>query len=158
MAADRIPNPGVRFPPPLLLVAGFVAGWLLHRAFPLLIPGGRTPITSGIGWLLIAAGSVVAAAGLITFFRHRTGILPHTPASRLVTGGPYRFTRNPMYVGLTMMYVGVSLLTGMIWPLLTLPIALVALWVLVIRREERYLASEFGEEYERYRQRVRRWI
>jgi protein-S-isoprenylcysteine O-methyltransferase Ste14 len=158
MSAERIPDPGVRFPPPLLFVSGFLAGWLIHRALPLAIAGGRRPVTSAIGWLLIAAGLTIIAAGLLTFVRHRTAILPHHAASRLVTTGPYRFTRNPMYVGITSLYLGLALLTAMAWPLLLLPAVLFALWRFVISREERYLASEFGSDYEEYRRKVGRWV
>ena len=158
MSADRISDPGVRFPPPFVFVGGFLAGWLLHRVVPLAVPGGRRPLTSAIGWLFIAAGLIIVVAGLITFVRHRTAILPHRAAARLVTTGPYRFTRNPMYAGMTAIYFGLALLTAIAWPILFLPIVLFALGRLVIRREERYLASEFGEEYERYRRPVRRWI
>jgi protein-S-isoprenylcysteine O-methyltransferase Ste14 len=63
-----------------------------------------------------------------------------------------------MYVGLTLLYVGLSLLTGMAWPLVMLPLALVALTALVIRREERYLEAAFAAEYAAYRSRVRRWL
>ena len=158
MSADRIPDPGVRFPPPFLFAGGFFAGWLLHRVVPIAVPGGRRPLTSAIGWLLIGAGLAIVIAGLITFVRHRTAILPHRAAARLVTGGPYRYSRNPMYVGMTALYAGLALLTGIAWPLLLLPAVLLALWRLVIRREERYLSSEFGDDYERYRREVRRWI
>jgi protein-S-isoprenylcysteine O-methyltransferase Ste14 len=75
-----------------------------------------------------------------------------------VTGGPYRRTRNPMYVAMTLLYLGASLLMNGLWPLLALPVVLAALTFAVIRREERYLSSAFGAEYDAYRRRVRRWL
>ena len=158
-APARLPHPGVRFPPPTVFVTGFLIGWLLHRQWPVpLIARGRSPLTVTAGWVLVAVGLGVVAWGLITFFRHRTAIMPHHPASRLVDSGPYRYTRNPMYVGMTIAYLGGLLVTNMFWPLLFLPLALLALTVLVIRKEERYLADAFGAEYAAYRQRTRRWL
>lgn len=158
-AAGRVRHPGVRFPPPTVFVLGFLAGWLLHREWPLaLIPAGRQPANVGAGWVLVALGLGFIAWGLATFFRHRTAIMPHRPASRLVDGGPYRYSRNPMYVGMTAIYLGLVLVTNMLWPLLLLPLSLFALVMLVIRKEERYLADAFGSEYAAYRERTRRWL
>ena len=96
--------------------------------------------------------------GLISFVRARTAVMPHLPASRLVTAGPYRFTRNPMYLGITLAYAGLALLIDTAWPLLLLPAVLALLMVVVVRREERYLERAFGDAYRAYRDRVRRWI
>jgi protein-S-isoprenylcysteine O-methyltransferase Ste14 len=76
----------------------------------------------------------------------------------MVTDGPYAFTRNPMYVSLTLIYVGLALLTRMLWPIIVLPVILALITVLVIRREERYLSDAFGEEYAAFKKRVRRWV
>lgn len=158
-APDRIAHPGVRFPPPTLFVAGFGIGWLAHRAWPVpLVPGGRSAAANGAGWLLVALGLAFTAWGLLTFLRHHTAIMPHRPASRIVQSGPYRYSRNPMYVGMATAYVGGVLVTNMLWPLLLLPLSLLGLTMLVIRREERYLADAFGEEYAAYRTRTRRWL
>ena len=108
--------------------------------------------------MLVVAGLSFVAWGLATFFQHRTAIMPHQPASRLVDSGPYRLSRNPMYVGMTTAYLGGVLVTNMFWPLLLLPLSLFGLTMLVIRREERYLADAFGEEYSAYRKRTRRWL
>ncbi|MEO8336423.1 MAG: isoprenylcysteine carboxylmethyltransferase family protein [bacterium] len=96
--------------------------------------------------------------GVVTFRRAGTAINPHHSAKRLVVSGPYRFTRNPMYTGLTIAYLGASLLLGSEWPLLLLPIVLFAVFRFVIQREERYLADAFGSEYAEFRMRVRRWL
>ena len=154
-------SPGVRFPPPTLFVAGFVVAWLLERhVLRLRLAGGDAALRGleMVGTLVAALGFALGAWGLLTFARSRTAIYPNRPASRIVTHGPYRFTRNPMYVGLTTAYAGIAVASNMGWPLLLLPIVLLGLVQLVIRREERYLASAFGEEYERYRARVRRWL
>jgi protein-S-isoprenylcysteine O-methyltransferase Ste14 len=111
-----------------------------------------------VGMFLLVCGLSFAGWGLVTFLRAGTAILPHHPAARLVRHGPYRFTRNPMYAGLTAAYAGLSLVAGLAWPLLVLPIVLVALRVLVVNREERYLQAAFPEAYAEYRRRVRRWV
>lgn len=154
-------HPGVRFPPPTVFVAGFLLGWLLERwVLRLRLAGGEANaaslVWSGSGAMLL--GLALIAWGLLTFFRARTAIMPHHAASRLVTHGPYRFTRNPMYLGMSLLHAGLALRMNMGWPLLMLPLSLAALYVLVIRREERYLGAEFGDEYAAYRRRVRRWI
>jgi protein-S-isoprenylcysteine O-methyltransferase Ste14 len=159
MQNTPLEHPGVIFPPPLLFALGFGFGWLLHRAAPLaLFPGGRSDATIVAGGIVMAIGLVIGAAGLIAFVRHRTAILPMRAAARLVTAGPYQYSRNPMYVGLTVAYVGLVVLTNIAWPLVFLPIVLVALTYLVIRREERYLSGAFDSEYREYTSRVRRWF
>lgn len=151
-------SPGVRFPPPTLFAVGFLAGWLLHRLHALPLLPGAFAAREPAGLLLLALGLACAGWGLLTFLRARTAIIPHNPASRLVTSGPYRFSRNPMYTGLTIAYLGLTLLLGSAWPLLFLPLVLAALVALVIRREEAYLLGAFGEEYRQYTRRVRRWL
>ncbi|HEU4565154.1 MAG TPA: isoprenylcysteine carboxylmethyltransferase family protein [Gemmatimonadaceae bacterium] len=155
------PHPGVRFPPPLLFVAGLLMGWLLETRVERirLAEGGAAARWLEIaGALLLAAGLALDLWGVATFRRSGTTLIPNRAAARLVTAGPYRFTRNPMYTGLTTVYVGLSLLANAGWPLLLLPLVLAALYLLVIRREERYLATAFGDDYGDYRRRVRRWL
>jgi protein-S-isoprenylcysteine O-methyltransferase Ste14 len=85
-------------------------------------------------------------------------VVPWEEASRLVTEGPFRLSRNPIYLGDALAYVGVSVLIGSWWPLLVLPAVLLAMLRLVITREEEYLATRFGAAYAAYRSRVRRWV
>lgn len=151
-------SPGVRLPPPLLFVGGLVVGWLLGRfvrALPMAADGRGL---DAAGTVFVVLGVGLAAWGMITFRRARTAIVPMHPASRIVDTGPYRFTRNPMYTGLTLVYVGVSLYMNSVWPLLALPIVLALLIRLVVRREEAYLRSAFPDEYVAYQARVRRWV
>ena len=159
MAAPAHDSPGVPLPPPLLFVLGFLAGLLADGVVPLALLGpDRRGAAVWLGWGAIVSGLVVMLWGIGTFARSRTAVMPHLPASRLVTSGPYRFTRNPMYVGLTLAYAGIALLIDTAWPLLLLPIVLAVLFLVVVRREERYLERAFGERYRDYRRRVRRWI
>lgn len=159
MSDERPATPGVHFPPPFVFVAAFLLGMALDRwVMRFRFGDARWPLLPAAGWALIALGLFVMLWAILTFTRARTSVLPFRPATAMVTSGPYRFSRNPMYVGLTLLYVGLSLLTGMAWPLVMLPLALVTLTALVIRREERYLEAEFGAEYRAYRARVRRWV
>ncbi|HKI04807.1 MAG TPA: isoprenylcysteine carboxylmethyltransferase family protein, partial [Thermoanaerobaculia bacterium] len=95
---------------------------------------------------------------LSLFWRARTAVMPNRPASSLVLVGPYRFSRNPMYTGLTGMYLGLAFWLNALWPLLLLPLVLLLLWKAVIQNEERYLSTAFGDSYADYCRRVRRWL
>ena len=95
---------------------------------------------------------------MVTFKRAKTAIHPGRSASQLVTHGPYRFTRNPMYTGLTLQYLGGAALLDSAWPLVVLPIVLAILFKTVISREEMYLRDAFGVQYTEYVASVRRWL
>lgn len=152
-------HPGVRVPPPLLFVAGLLVAWALDRGVRSLpLPGLGPAASAPLGATLVLLGLAVVAWGIATFRRARTAIIPVRAASRLVASGPYRFTRNPMYTGFTIVYLGIAALMRSAWPLLLLPPVLAALVRLVIAREERYLSAAFGAEYDAYRARVRRWL
>jgi len=90
--------------------------------------------------------------------RHRTTIVPHHPVATLLTSGVYRLSRNPMYTGLAIAYVGLALLFDSWWPLALCPLVIVAVRHLVIRPEEEYLTWRFGQTYTDYQSHVRRWI
>lgn len=143
-------------PPPLVYAAGLAAAWGLSRAVPLQMPGARW--RKGIGWALVAAGQAVGAAGVATFRRHHTTMIPGATSSALVTTGPYMYTRNPMYLGLTASYVGGSLVLGTWWAPIALPVIVAYVDRNVIRREEAQLREQFGEEYEEFSAHTRRWI
>jgi protein-S-isoprenylcysteine O-methyltransferase Ste14 len=147
----------LRVPPPLYYGAAFAAGMLLPVvSVPLAI--GARPATAVVGAIVLAAGAALALAGIAEVVRHRTTIVPHHAVSTLVTTGAYRISRNPMYAGLAVAYLGGALLAGSWWPLVTLPLALLAVRGVVIGPEERYLAGKFGQTYIDYRARVRRWL
>ena len=111
-----------------------------------------------LGFAVMLCGFLFALWGILTFRRHHTSIIPHYPASTIVTSGPYRFTRNPMYIGLSVFYSGVALLLDSWWTFALLLLVVAIVDRQVIAREERYLASAFATEYGSYRVRVRRWI
>ena len=111
-----------------------------------------------VGLAVMIAGLALVAWGMLTFRAAGTAIIPNHAASRLVDSGPYRFTRNPMYTGLTIAYLGGMLIVNTLWPLVLLPVVIVLLVRLVIQREESHLAESFGAEYADYRARVHRWL
>lgn len=147
----------VRIPPPLYFGAAFTAGLALRRTGAALSLGTPTPTLVG-GAAVVASGVTLAVAGVAQVLRARTTIVPHRPVATLLTSGAYRISRNPMYTGLAIAYLGATPLAGTWWPLLTWPLALIAVRVLVIGPEERYLADHFGQPYLDYQTRVRRWL
>ncbi|MBS1812356.1 MAG: isoprenylcysteine carboxylmethyltransferase family protein [Acidobacteria bacterium] len=152
-------SPGVMFPPPILFVFGFSLGLILNRSYSLaILPNEQRGVLLVLGWILLLFGIVMLTTSLLTFFRYRTGIYPNQPARLIVTTGPYRFSRNPMYVALTAAYLGTAMIANILWLLLLLPIIIVVLQVAVIQREEDYLKEAFGKKYEAYCQQVRRWL
>ena len=153
----RPAHAGVHFPPPVIYAIAIVVGWLLNRwdALPLVRGGSRALEAGAIICGLVYLAIFFAAAA--TFRRARTSLIPNRPANALVTSGPYRFTRNPMYVSLVVLYLGVTLALNSWWPLLLLPFVILVVTRSVIMREERYLSAAFPE-YAAYRARVRRWL
>lgn len=147
---------GVRLPPPLLYGAVLALALLLQWLWPL--PRGPQPLTAGLGLLLLAAGVGLAAGGIAAFRRAGTSLVPVQPATALVTAGPYRFTRNPMYLGLLGVYLGAGLLLNLLWAAALAPVVVGLVRRLVIVKEERYLTQKFGEVYRQYQARVRRWL
>jgi protein-S-isoprenylcysteine O-methyltransferase Ste14 len=113
---------------------------------------------TGAGWVLVVAGQAVAAAGASSFRRHHTSIIPGRPSKAMVTTGPYMYTRNPMYLGMTVAYVGGSLVLGTWWAPVALPAVVAFIDRNVIRREEAYLRSRFGDDYEEFSRHTRRWV
>jgi protein-S-isoprenylcysteine O-methyltransferase Ste14 len=154
-ADDPAPeNAGVIAPPPLIYAGPLLAGLVLNRLRP--APLSRPARLAG--WPLIAAGLGLAAWFFTTMRRAGTPVDPREPVQRIVTDGPFRFSRNPGYSAMTLVYVGISCLANARWPLTWLPAVLTVIRRGVIEREERYLARTFGDEYDRYRSRVRRWL
>jgi protein-S-isoprenylcysteine O-methyltransferase Ste14 len=152
-------HPGVQFPPPILFLIGFGVAWLFdEQVRPLPFPGVGRAVAVAAGVVVMIAGLYVMIWGIAMFRKAMTAIFPNQPANELVTDGAYRFTRNPMYVGFTLVFVGAAFIRDSAWPLVVLPLILGLLYLLVIRREEAYLSDAFGEQYASYCRRVRRWF
>jgi protein-S-isoprenylcysteine O-methyltransferase Ste14 len=153
---DERDNAGVVAPPPLIYLGALVLGLLLSRRFP--VPFLTRGMSRTIGWPLLGSGVSLMGWFFLTMRRAGTPIDPREPTSSLVTDGPFRYTRNPAYLALAMIYVGIASLANALWAILLLPATLLAIQRGVIEREERYLERRFGEEYPRYKAQVRRWI
>ena len=143
-------------PPPVIYVLAFAVGLALHAVTDDHI-GGR-PATAWLGAILIAAGLVLAGSAVAMFVRAHTTVIPHRQVSQVVTTGPFRISRNPMYTAFALITVGAALAIGTWWPLATLIPALLVIRFGVIGPEERYLAATFGEDYAAYSRRVGRWL
>ncbi len=163
-------TPGVIAPPPLIFLGFLFVGWALAE-----IGARPEAVEAGFGWLaadfglaievrrgvalaLIIGGLLLdgMAAGL--FRRRGTAVEPWKPSTVLINEGPYRFSRNPIYVGFAVTYVGLAIAMDSWVALLLLFPCLLVVDRFVIQREERYLAARFGADYEAYRQKVRRWL
>jgi protein-S-isoprenylcysteine O-methyltransferase Ste14 len=154
--ADNQDNPGIRVPPPLIYLLPLAAGLVLDRRLhvPFLPRGVARPL----GWALFVGSWLVCGWFMRTIEKEGTPIRTDRPVPRLVTDGPFRYTRNPGYLGLAMLYAGIAVLRNALWAILFLPLVVYVIQRQVIGREERYLERTFGEEYLAYKRRVRRWV
>ncbi len=154
---DEARRPRTLILPPAPYAAAMIGGWWLDRhAIALPLDLGAT--TRPLGWLAVGIGLALFAWTLVTFRRHRTTVNPYVGASALCTGGPFRFSRNPIYLGDWFILAGVALLLGTAWPLAFAPLIWVMLRFGVIRHEEAHLEAKFGDAYRDYKTRVRRWL
>ena len=151
-------HPLLRVPVPWVFVLNYLLGvlfqWLAPLPFAWTLPV-RADIVGGVLFIL---GVVVAGSGWLAFHRVGTTRVPGQVSTTLVSWGPYRVTRNPMYVGLSLAYLGEAALLRQVWPALLLPLTLIYLQRVVIPLEETRLREAFGSVYIDYCARVRRWL
>jgi protein-S-isoprenylcysteine O-methyltransferase Ste14 len=142
--------------PPLVYGAAFIMGLLLHLVFPLhILP---TTLARGIGVVCVLVSLPLALATLRVLSRAHTPVDPMKPTTALVTAGPFRYSRNPIYLALTLLYLGVAFLVNALWILLLVVPVLLVIRYGVIAREEAYLTRKFGDVYHQYTAQVRRWL
>ena len=149
----------LRVPVPWVFVLTYLIGVVLEAFVPIQTRhrvDANTMVLVGV--LVFSIGAFLAGWGLVTFRRARTTTVPGQISAELVTWGPYSFTRNPMYVGLTIAYIGETFILQQIWPRILLLLVLAYVNWVVIPLEQRKLSETFGEEYARYQVRVRRWL
>lgn len=151
-------HPGVYVPPPLIYVAFFFLSVFLQRLWPLDPAPLDTPAALVAGWVFIALFVIINVMAIRRFIVSRNTVVTVKPARSLQTTGIYAISRNPMYLALVALYCGLAVLAGSIWTFLVLPVLIAVIQIYVIRREERYLAEAFGDQYDDYRRKVRRWI
>ena len=148
----------LHIPVPWVFVLNYLLGIPLERIHPRVISPQAAHDSTIAGALLFAIGAVIAGWGLILFRTARTTTVPGRSSAQLVTSGPYRFTRNPMYVGLSLAYLGEAGLLHQMWPAILLPLTIAYVNWTVIPLEESRLEEVFQDQYRQYRSRVRRWI
>lgn len=150
----------VRFPPPLVCVLTILVGYGLERWVPLVaLPSVSWILRYGVGGFIVATS--VALFGVwpaVLFQRSGQDPKPWTATPELVVEGPYKLTRNPMYLTMVLVCVGFAVLLVSAWVLLLTPLCGITLYLVAIRHEEVYLEQKFGDSYLRYKDRVRRWI
>ena len=157
--ASHDDSAGIRIFPPAVYLGGLVVGYALDWLWPVpILPGGGGLIARILGVALVLAGLATVALALAAFRRAGTSPHPNHPTAALTGAGPYRFTRNPMYLGLALITAGIAGIGNALWPLLAVIPVVAIIQTQVIVREEAYLEAKFGESYRAYRTRVRRWL
>jgi len=151
-------GPGVYVPPPLFYVITFIAAVLIQGKIPLSDVQFQLRITKIGGITLLIIALFFLFRSLRQFFLSKNTIILIKPASSLQTTGIYKISRNPMYVGLAIVYLGITCLIGNWWNIILFPLLLLIVQEYIIKREEKYLELEFGQDYEEYTRKVRRWL
>lgn len=157
MRTDKTDAPAFRIWPPLALGVPLVCGWALTVTVGDPVTMAR-PVPQLIGAALILMFAMWNGWTLSVMAANRTAILPGGPTNSVLRSGPFRVSRNPLYLGLIALDAGLALLTPSVWALLFVPLGIAALRWGAIGPEERYLAEKFGADYEAYRTSVRRWL
>ena len=148
----------VRFPPPLVFLGAIVLGVIVQRkAVPLSLVFARG-LRLAAAVLILACGVSLVASARILFKRTGQNPIPWKPTPELILQGPYRFTRNPMYVGVTLFVIGLGLAVNNLWISLFAAPALLVVHFIAVLPEERYLAAKFGESYRSFLAQVRRYL
>ena len=151
-------GPGLNFPPPVVFVIVFIIGRVLDNTVPISWPESLQQISFLGGIALFAIGSIGSIWAMRCFRSESASLMPNKRSDGLVIAGPYRFSRNPMYVAAFAQYIGISMAFQCVWPLVLMPVIWMILNYGIIAREETYLKEEFGQPYEDYLASVRRWV
>ena len=155
---DTSKGPGVYIPPPLFYVLIFLAALFIQKKIPLDNALFQLQVIKIAGVILLVVALFFSYRSLRQFFLSKNTLIPIKPASSLQTTGIYRISRNPMYVGLAIIYLGLTCLIGNWWNFILFPVLFLIVQEYIIKREEKYLKLEFGEQYEGYKKTVRRWL
>jgi protein-S-isoprenylcysteine O-methyltransferase Ste14 len=154
---DPLLRPRTLILPPAPYAAALIGGWWLDRnVLPLEWRWGAA--NALFGWTLVGGGLLLFGWTLATLWLHRTTVNPYRAANSLCVGGPFRFSRNPIYLGDWFLLAGISLLLGTEWPLAFAPLIWFMIRYGVIRHEEAHLEAKFGDAYRDYKRQVRRWL
>lgn len=142
--------------PPVAIGGPWLLGLILTGSAgdPFELGDWRTPV----GWILVGAFAVWNGWALWLFAHHETGLLPGQATTSMIESGPYRLSRNPLYVGLLALHLGTALLVPTTWALILFPVAVLLVHWGAVKPEERFLHERFGPSYDDYARRVRRWL
>jgi protein-S-isoprenylcysteine O-methyltransferase Ste14 len=154
--SDGTDHVRVPIPPPVIFAGYLIAALLLNWALPL--PTAWLGFSRAVGALMVFAGLLLGASAIRLMLRAHTSPDLHKPTSALVTDRLYARSRNPIYLGLSIIYLGFSLLAGTLWGILLSPLLLLTVDRAVIHSEEAYLQARFESRYSEYKSRVRRWL
>lgn len=146
----------VKIHPPVLASLHILAAFFLNNFLPL--PFAFPEVLVWLGYALVLIGLGLAFTAVSRFMQAHTTVDPHGSVSSIVTSGPYRFTRNPIYLGLVCFLIGFLLVFKSYWGLILSSIFILLMNMLVIQHEEAYLETKFGDEYTSFKSRVRRWL
>lgn len=136
----------------VFLIWGFLLGWIFPVRFFPTIPGYI------VGVIIVAIALSIGGSALLAMRKARTSPNTNRPTAVLVDSGVFRYSRNPIYLSMFLLYLGIAVFVNVIWFLLFFPIFFLLVDKLVVPREEKYLERRFGDDYRRYRARVRRWV
>ncbi len=148
----------ILFFPPLLSILTPLLAIILHFLWPLSILPPIGGISLLLGLLIMSASGALAISASRSFTKAGTDVNPKTATTSIVRAGPFRFSRNPMYLGMILLQIGLGLTFSLDWALLLTPLLALALHFGVVLREEAYLSRKFGAPYVEYMQQVRRWF
>jgi len=153
--APDVANPGL-VRPPLVYLLSLVAGVAIQLGRP--VPFLPAALAVPLGAPLVVAAVALFAYSVSTFRAAGTPVPAHKPTTAIVRTGPYRFTRNPIYLAFSLLQLGIAIWVNSVWPLATLVAAVALIHLVVIRREEQYLERRFGAQYLDHKASVRRWL
>jgi len=151
-------HPGVYMPPPLIYVLIFLTAVFIQRVMPIDNSLFHYTLTKVIGVVLVLISLFFLVRSLRQFFQSKNTVVTIMPATSLQTNGIYGITRNPMYLGLALVYLAISCFIGSWWNIILFPLLQLIIQEYVIKREEKYLQHRFGQEYLGYKSKVRRWL
>jgi protein-S-isoprenylcysteine O-methyltransferase Ste14 len=157
MQAGERDGAAVRIPPPLIYLGAIAAGVLAQFLVPLRLPLGST-VRLGVATAAMALGLDAIRRAIGLFRRSGQDPKPWEPTPEILTTGVYRYTRNPMYVGMALLQTGIGVALASGWIVLLVPVSMSLVYWTAIRHEEAYLTGKFGAVYEDYRRAVRRWL
>ena len=149
-------NPGVIAPPPLILLSFIAAGYFLNRLYPL--PVIERPLGIIIAGIFLVYACLTAGLAFYYMIKAGTNVDVRKPTKAIVTESVYSYSRNPMYLSMVILLIAFTFLVNALWIAISIPFFMIIMQKGVIEREEAYLENKFGEEYIRYKNRVRRWI